>query len=141
MNWLLLKFIKVSYAQSIQPGGQFTPGGQITPGGQFTPGGQQTPSTCDPSSEGFNLCNPLRGTLFDLIDNIMGFLMVAGAVVLPFVIIYAAFQMMTAGGDPEKFQTGKKTILYAVIGYGIILLSRGLVYVIAGFFGVNIQTP
>src|SRR5262245_3717982 len=41
----------------------------------------------------------------------------------PFVavmVLIGAFQIMTAGGSPEKFRAGQKTILYSVIGYAVI---------------------
>jgi len=45
-------------------------------------------------------------------------------------IIYGAFQIMTAGGDPKKFADGRNTILYAVVGLAIVLLADVIVDVI-----------
>ena len=33
-------------------------------------------------------------------------------------------------GEPEKFATGRKTILYAVLGYAIIWIGRGIAIII-----------
>ncbi len=38
--------------------------------------------------------------------------------------------MVTAAGNEEKFATGKRTVLYAVIGYAIILIGWGITSII-----------
>ena len=43
--------------------------------------------------------------------------------------------MLFAGGDPEKFKSGKMTILYAAIGYAIILISKTIASIIKSIFG------
>lgn len=45
-------------------------------------------------------------------------------------IIYAGYIMFTAFGDEAKYATGKKTLLYAVIGFAISMLA----YFIIRFF-------
>lgn len=65
-----------------------------------------------------------------LISSIVEWLIIAGAPVAVVMIIYGAFQIMTAQGDTEKFATGRKTIVYAVVGYGIIICAWGIVAVI-----------
>lgn len=45
-------------------------------------------------------------------------------------VIVGGFQILTAGGDPEKFKTGRKTLIYAVIGFAIVLISGGVVQLI-----------
>ncbi len=50
------------------------------------------------------------------------------------IILVGGFQMMTAAGDPEKFSTGKKTLLYAVIGFVVILLSGSVAALIQSLF-------
>jgi hypothetical protein len=75
------------------------------------------------------LDNPLKGTdtIGDLLHKIVDFLMRdIGPIIAVGAIIYGAFLMLTAGGDPEKFSLGKKAILYAVIGYAIILVGWGV---------------
>ena len=57
-----------------------------------------------------DLPNPLgSGTISDLINRIIDALVKNIAPpILTIMVIYAAFQILTAGGDPEKFKTGKK---------------------------------
>lgn len=84
------------------------------------------------------LPNPLgeTQTVRQLIEEIVTWLRDLGAPIAAVVIIYGAFQILTAGGDPEKFATGKKTILYAVIGYGIIFVGWGIVKIIERLLSV-----
>ena len=76
--------------------------------------------------------NPLG--VFDditaLIDAIIGFLITVGGALVAIIVIVGGYQILFAAGDPQKFATGKKTIIYAVVGYGIIWLSRGVVFLI-----------
>ncbi len=82
------------------------------------------------------LPNPLRvSSIGDLINKIIDYLIIIAAPILTIMVLIGAFQIMFAEGNSEKWQTGKKTIVYAVIGYAIILLSKGISSLIANFFG------
>ena len=52
-------------------------------------------------------------------------------------IIVGAFQMLSAGGDPEKFSKGKKTILYAAVGFAILLVADLLIGLAQEILGVQ----
>lgn len=54
-------------------------------------------------------------------------------------ILIGAFQMLFAAGDPEKFSRGRKTILYTVIGYMIVLAGSGIVGIINDLTGAAQQ--
>jgi len=71
--------------------------------------------------------NPLGTTSFEeLIDNFLNILFWIGAVISPVTILVAAFYLLTAGGDPAKISTGKRIIIWTIIGFVIILLARGI---------------
>ena len=61
----------------------------------------------------------------------LGFL----GVLLLFLILYAGFLWMTAGGDATKVETAKKYIRNAIIGLIIIACAWGIVRFILGLFG------
>ena len=88
--------------------------------------------------ETHELLNPLgSGTISDLINQIIDALVKNIAPpIFTAVVLYAAFQILTAGGDPEKFKNGKKTILYAVVGYSIILMAWGISSIIKDLLGI-----
>lgn len=65
----------------------------------------------------------IAGVLDNIIDGIRDFI---APPIVAIMVIYGAFQMLFAAGDPENFKTGRKTILYAVVGYAIILIASGI---------------
>jgi len=87
---------------------------------------------------GIKLDNPLGVSNFtELLNKIIDFLIEIGAVLLVIIVLIGAYQILFATGDPTKFATGKKTIIYAAIGYAIILLAKGIALIIKDFLGVS----
>lgn len=90
----------------------------------------QTPS---PGAKQQNLgfFDPLGGKDFtQIIANILTWLLRLASILVPIIIVIGAFQMLLSQGKPDSITTGKKTILYAVIGYIIILISKGIVSIV-----------
>ncbi|MCS6789175.1 MAG: pilin [Patescibacteria group bacterium] len=52
-------------------------------------------------------------------------------------ILIGAFQILTAGGQEEKFKEGKNTIKWAVIGFALVILSQGFVNIILDILGMK----
>lgn len=78
------------------------------------------------------ICNPL-GTTSDistLLTNIINWLIAIASPIATAMIVYGAFQMLTSGGEPEKFNKGKTTILYTAIGYAIVFIGWGITSII-----------
>lgn len=71
-------------------------------------------------------CKDAQCILYNLLDIVSSIVMM----IMPFIILWGAYQIMTAGGDPKKFQTGGKTILYAVIGFIIALMAKNIVSIL-----------
>lgn len=66
-------------------------------------------------------------TIPGVLDNIIEFLRdYIAPPIVAIMVIFGGFQMLFAQGDPERFSTGKKTILYAVVGYIIIIVASGI---------------
>ena len=80
----------------------------------------------------FELPNPLgTSSIMEIINRVIDYLILyIGPPILTIMILYGAFQILTAADKPEKFSSGKKTILYAVIGYGILLLAKGVEFLV-----------
>ncbi len=75
--------------------------------------------------------NPLAYDNFEeLVEAIANFIFNIALVLAPIMIVIAGFYFLTAAGDPGRVATAKKIILYTLVGFAIILLSRGLVAVI-----------
>jgi len=69
-------------------------------------------------------------TLEDILTKIKDTLKTLGYVVCAIFIIIGGYQMITASGDPQKFETGKRTLLYAFIGFLIILIVDNIINLI-----------
>ena len=92
----------------------------------------------EPSGNGVELLNPLctsgggtcNNDVASLIQSIVKWLFVIATPIAVGMILIGAFQMLLSGGNEDKFATGKKTVLYAVIGYAIILIGWGITSII-----------
>lgn len=95
--------------------------------------GAGTPGT------GVTLVNPLGEdtTLVDIANRIIDFLFTIAIPLTAILVLVGGFQMITAGGNPENFSKGKKTILYAAIGFAVVLLSKGVVGLIQNLVGAQ----
>lgn len=83
-----------------------------------------------------NLPNPLGyDNLLDLLNGIMGKLIIIAAPIVTIMVLYGAFKIMTAGDNPDRVKEGKNVILYAAIGYAILLVGSGFIYVIKELLG------
>jgi hypothetical protein len=85
-----------------------------------------------PTPINLNLYNPLglTATIPSLISRLFIGLVYLAAFIAPIFIIYGAFQMLTSAGNVEKFGAGKKTILYTVIGFMVVLAAQGIVEIV-----------
>ena len=112
-------------------------------GGISTPGlcsGPTNIQCCVISSGGsqydIEIPNPLKVTsISSLIDRIVDYVIGIASIILPLVIIFGAYQMLWSGGDLEKIISGRKTITYAIIGFALVLISKGITMIIAELMG------
>lgn len=81
------------------------------------------------------LINPIGCEDFKCVaERIIDLLIMIAAPLTAILVLIGGFQMITAAGDPAKFGTGKKTILYSAIGFVIVLLAKGVVTLIKNVF-------
>lgn len=78
---------------------------------------------------------PPEITSGDPIRNIITYLMIGVGIVAVVIIIYAAFLMVTAGGEPEKFKNGRQALTAGIIGLLISVLGAIIVQIIMGAIG------
>lgn len=77
--------------------------------------------------QGIVIPSLFSGTIIDVLDRIIGFLLAIAVPIATIMVLYGAFQMLTAGGKAEQFMKGNKTIMYAAIGFAIVLIGRGVI--------------
>lgn len=85
------------------------------------------------------LTNPLsvngsNPTFQTVLTNITTFLVAIAAPICGIMVVWGGFQMITARGNPEKFSEGKKTLLYAAIGFVVVLFAASVVPLIQSIF-------
>ncbi len=72
--------------------------------------------------------------IIEIIQEVGGWLlMAAGALAVVFLII-GGLQYMTSAGNADRAKAAKQTIIYALIGVAVVLLSVFLINVVLGFF-------
>jgi len=81
--------------------------------------------------------NPIKATSFTgLTNDILNFLFTIAIILAPILLVIAGIIFMTAAGNPAKITTAKNMLLWTVVGFGIILLSKGLIGVLKGILGI-----
>jgi len=84
--------------------------------------------------------NPLDvDDIWELINSIIDFIYNISIPLLAIVVLWAGFTMITSGGKPEKFKQGQNILLYAAIGFGIILLSKGVSLIVSDILNAGNQ--
>ena len=83
------------------------------------------------------ICNPLTSDKFeDLAAKVGEFLLDVGIVIAVLMVVVGGLQIMTAAGKSEQVTTGRKTIMWALIGLVVLLVAQGLVSLIKDILGV-----
>lgn len=54
-----------------------------------------------------------------------------------FSLIRGGINIITSGGQKEKFQQGRERVRYAIIGLAVVFSSLLLISIIGSFFGIN----
>lgn len=73
-----------------------------------------------------------EGSIRALVLKIVNYALAFLGIVAVLMLIYGGFSYLTAGGQQDKVDTGKKVILYAIVGIVIILLSFAIVNTVLG---------
>jgi hypothetical protein len=74
-------------------------------------------------------------------QNVINFLIIFAGVVCVFIIIFAGFKFVTSEGDPEKVANARKTALYGIGGFILVVSSFLIMNLIASFTGVTQFSP
>lgn len=81
-----------------------------------------------------NLPNPLGvGSLTDLMNKVVDGLILFATPVAVVMVIYAGYLFMNSKGEPAELTKARATLLYAIVGYGILLIAKGIGLIIKNF--------
>jgi hypothetical protein len=93
-------------------------------------------TSCSSAGGGNALQNPLGVcSIIEIISNILDWLIIYSIPILALMILIGGFQILTAKDSPEKVSSGRKTIMYAVVGFVIILISKGIALILLNIIG------
>ncbi|MDP4006993.1 MAG: hypothetical protein Q8P55_00140 [bacterium] len=82
------------------------------------------------------ICNPLQAEgLSDVITPILDFLFNIALVLTPVMVVVAGIMFVTATGDPAKVSRAKQMLIWTAVGFGIIVLAKGLIVVLRTIIG------
>lgn len=73
---------------------------------------------------------PLGETFQEIVNSIINGLIILAVPVVTVMVIWGAFWIITAGGSPDRAQKGGQIILWAAVGFGVLLLSKGVAAII-----------
>lgn len=76
-----------------------------------------------------------------VIQNLVNALIIIAGVVCVFLIMWAGYKFIMSEGDPEKVATARKTFIYALVGFLVVLMSFFFLNFIAEFTGVESIAP
>lgn len=92
-------------------------------------GGTPTPPSI------ISLPNPLSADTFQaLLNSLINWMLALALPVVVALVAYAGFLYMAGGVSPAQQNKATKVIMYALIGYAIVILSKMILGVIYGIF-------
>jgi len=114
--------------------GSSTSGGSTWSGGTWTSnytsgnsGGSTNIQMPTVTSTGV-IANPIStGSFADLIGAIIAWVRNIALTLAPLIVVYGGFLYLTSAGDANKIKTAKQMILYAAIGFIIVLLAQSII--------------
>ena len=92
----------------------------------------------DPPADQVCICNPLTTERFeDIINNIIDFLFKIIVVLAPLMIVIGGFMFFTSGGDPKKVSQARNLMIWAAVGFAVILLAKGFMALLKSILGIT----
>lgn len=77
------------------------------------------------------------GNLAGILSWVINFLTLVGIVAALIFLIWGGVKWITSGGDKEKLQSARRTVLFSIIGLVVILLSVIIIQVTSSFLGIT----
>lgn len=84
----------------------------------------------------FVIENPLGSStsdIYSLTDKFTNILIHLATVITPIIIVYAGFLYITAMGNEKKVETAQKILVWALLGFALVLIATGIPNLIKEF--------
>lgn len=86
----------------------------------------------------FKLDNPLQAdNLLELIDVLATWLFNLSIPIVVVMIVYAGVMFLTSRGEPARVTKARQILLYAVVGFAIILIGKGFITLIESILNLG----
>ncbi len=88
----------------------------------------------------FAFKNPFKEitTITSLIEAIINFLKSLAVIVSAILIVYAGYLYMTSAGNQQKIEMAQKTLIWALVGIGVVLMASAITKVIENVLEVDL---
>lgn len=70
-----------------------------------------------------------------VLERIASFLLKVAAPILTIMVLWAGFLFLTSAGNPQGIEKARKTLLWAVIGFAIVLINWGFASIVKEIIG------
>jgi hypothetical protein len=90
------------------------------------------------ASAQFSIPNPLRGECDNVscvLRAIANFLLTIAIPILTIMVLWAGYLFLTSAGSEEKIRDARKALLWAVIGFAIVLINWGFASIVQEILG------
>lgn len=98
---------------------------------QLPGGGQVGAPDGVPTAQGGN-------TFIDIISWSLNILLITGILAALFFLLWGGITWITSGGDREKLDKARRTIIYAIIGLTVVLLSFVILQTVGSLLGLDL---
>ncbi len=121
----------------VPPSSSIGGGGGSGGGGSGGGGGGSGVTSLPPTTQSITLFNPLTGcnNLTCALSKVLNFLFTLAIPIFGIMILVGGFQLITSSGNPEKVAKGRKTLLWSVVGFIVVLLAGSVAHLIQSIFG------
>ena len=108
-------------------GGKFLPLGQLAPKIQF--------------QSGYLFSGDIASDVARVVSNVLGIITVIAGLGFLFYFMFGAINWITSGGDSNKAQAARTTIINALIGLTIAVIAYPIVQILSQLLGVPLAKP
>lgn len=99
-------------------------------------GSQNCSDVCKGDTTGLCIPNPLTDcTIIDFLNRVIDWLIYISLFVAVVMVIYAGILYVTGGGNTEKVKRATHTLIYALVGLAVVLLSKALAEIVRSILG------
>lgn len=93
-------------------------------------------SQCDDTDKGLCIPNPLTDCdIVSFLDRVATLVLQLSVFVAVAMVIVAGVMYITAGGNKERVQRATRTLVYALVGFAVVILAKALVMIIKAALG------